>query len=83
MARYTDANCRLCRRKDKLFLKGKDATAPNVQWKNFPPGQHGQGRRSRFPNTDCSFAKSRRQRDFTDCRKHSSETSLRRRQNRA
>ena len=34
MARYTDANCKLCRREgQKLFLKGEDATAPSAQSK--------------------------------------------------
>lgn len=47
MARYTDANCRLCRREGcKMFLKG-DRCYTNkcaLERRNFPPGQHGQGR---------------------------------------
>ena len=38
MARYTDANCKLCRREgQKLFLKGER--------RNYAPGQHGQARK--------------------------------------
>lgn len=47
MARYTDANCRLCRREGcKLFLKGERCYSPKcaLEKRNFPPGQHGQGR---------------------------------------
>lgn len=50
MARYTDANCRLCRREgQKLFLKGERcySTKCAMEKRNFPPGQHGQGRRSK------------------------------------
>ena len=50
MARYTEAVCRQCRReKQKLFLKGdrcyteKCAVAPGRR--DYPPGQHGQGRK--------------------------------------
>ncbi len=48
MARYTGPVCRLCRREGmKLFLKGDrcytDKCALNK--KNYPPGQHGQGRK--------------------------------------
>ena len=48
MARYTGPVCRLCRREGmKLFLKGdrcySDKCALNK--KNYPPGQHGQGRK--------------------------------------
>lgn len=51
MARYTDANCRLCRREgQKLFLKGERcySTKCAMERRNFPPGQHGQGRRSKI-----------------------------------
>ncbi|MEE3362893.1 MAG: 30S ribosomal protein S4 [Anaerovoracaceae bacterium] len=47
MARYTDANCRLCRREGcKLFLKGDRCYSSKcaLERRNFPPGQHGQGR---------------------------------------
>jgi len=47
MARYTDANCRLCRREGcKLFLKGERCYSSKcaLEKRNFPPGQHGQGR---------------------------------------
>ena len=46
MARYTAANCRLCRREgQKLFLKGERcySTKCALEKRNFPPGQHGQG----------------------------------------
>ena len=48
MARYTDAVCKLCRREgDKLFLKGERCYSDkcSVSRRNFPPGQHGQGRK--------------------------------------
>ncbi len=48
MARYTDANCRLCRREgQKLFLKGERCYTGKcaLERRNFPPGQHGQGRK--------------------------------------
>lgn len=48
MARYTDANCRLCRREgQKLFLKGDRCYGGKcaLERKNYAPGQHGQGRK--------------------------------------
>lgn len=48
MARYTDANCRLCRREgEKLFLKGDRCYTGKcaLDKRNYPPGQHGQGRK--------------------------------------
>jgi small subunit ribosomal protein S4 len=51
MARYTDANCRLCRREgQKLFLKGERCYSPKcaLERRAFPPGQNGQGRRSKM-----------------------------------
>ena len=48
MSRYTEANCRLCRREgQKLFLKGERcySTKCAIEKRNFPPGQHGQGRK--------------------------------------
>jgi small subunit ribosomal protein S4 len=48
MARYTDAVCRLCRRESqKLFLKGERCYSPKcaLEKRNYPPGQHGQGRK--------------------------------------
>ncbi|MGL4484713.1 MAG: 30S ribosomal protein S4 [Anaerovoracaceae bacterium] len=48
MARYTDANCRLCRREgQKLFLKGDRCYSSKcaMERRAFPPGQHGQGRK--------------------------------------
>ncbi|MDO4517671.1 MAG: 30S ribosomal protein S4 [Bacillota bacterium] len=47
MARYTDANCRLCRREgQKLFLKGDRcySTKCAMEKRGYAPGQHGQGR---------------------------------------
>ncbi len=47
MARYLGAACRLCRREGmKLFLKGERCYTEKcaVERKNYPPGQHGQGR---------------------------------------
>jgi small subunit ribosomal protein S4 len=48
MARYTEAACRLCRREaTKLFLKGDRCYSPKcaLERRNYPPGQHGQGRK--------------------------------------
>ncbi|MBM4284796.1 MAG: 30S ribosomal protein S4 [Deltaproteobacteria bacterium] len=47
MARYTEARCRLCRReKMALYLKGDRCYTDKcaIQRRNYPPGQHGQGR---------------------------------------
>ena len=51
MARYTDPNCRLCRReRQKLFLKGTKCFTEKcpVERRGFPPGQHGQSRRAKI-----------------------------------
>lgn len=48
MARYTNASCRLCRRESqKLFLKGERCYSVKcaLEKRNYPPGQHGQGRK--------------------------------------
>jgi len=48
MARYTDANCKLCRREgEKLFLKGARCFTDKcaVERRKFAPGQHGQNMR--------------------------------------
>ena len=47
MARYTDADCKRCRReKTKLFLKGSKCESPKCPFEKrpYPPGQHGRGR---------------------------------------
>jgi small subunit ribosomal protein S4 len=47
VARYKDADCKLCRReKIKLFLKGTKCETPKcpVEKRPFPPGQHGRAR---------------------------------------
>jgi len=51
LATYRGPVCRLCRREGlKLYLKGercfKESCA--IEKRNFPPGQHGQGRRSKI-----------------------------------
>ncbi|MBK6876714.1 MAG: 30S ribosomal protein S4 [Ignavibacteria bacterium] len=51
MARYTGANCKLCRReRTKLFLKGTKCFTDKcpIESRNYPPGQHGQSRRQRM-----------------------------------
>lgn len=48
MAKYTDADCRLCRREGtKLFLKGDRCLSKKCAMERRPvvPGQHGQGRK--------------------------------------
>ena len=47
MARYTQADCKRCRReKMKLFLKGSKCESPKCPFEKrpYPPGQHGRGR---------------------------------------
>ncbi|HWP81965.1 MAG TPA: 30S ribosomal protein S4 [Bacteroidota bacterium] len=51
MARYIDASCKLCRReRQKLFLKGTKCYTEKcpIERRNYPPGQHGQSRRSKI-----------------------------------
>lgn len=51
MARYIDANCKLCRReRQKLFLKGTKCFTEKcpMEKRAYPPGRHGQSRRSRI-----------------------------------
>ena len=50
MARYIGPVCRLCRREDaKLFLKGDRCFTDKCGYdrRQYPPGQHGQGRKKR------------------------------------
>ncbi|MFC1591536.1 30S ribosomal protein S4 [Thermodesulfobacteriota bacterium] len=47
MARYTGSKCRMCRRENmKLFLKGERCYTDSCAFerRQYPPGQHGQGR---------------------------------------
>jgi len=51
MGRYIEASCRLCRReRQKLFLKGTKCFTEKcpVERRGYPPGQHGQSRRSKI-----------------------------------
>ncbi|MCF8305956.1 MAG: 30S ribosomal protein S4 [Ignavibacteriales bacterium] len=51
MARYTGSSCKLCRReKEKLFLKGSKCLSPAcpIEKRNYPPGEHGLSRRSKY-----------------------------------
>jgi small subunit ribosomal protein S4 len=51
MARHTESVCKLCRReRQKLFLKGQKCYTEKcpVENKNYAPGQHGLGRRSKI-----------------------------------
>lgn len=48
MARHRDSKCRQCRREgEKLFLKGERCYTDKcaIERREYPPGQHGQGRR--------------------------------------
>jgi len=50
LARYTESVCRYCRREqEKLFLKGDRCYTDkcSVERRNYPPGQHGQGRQKK------------------------------------
>jgi small subunit ribosomal protein S4 len=47
VARYTDADCKLCRRERmKLYLKGKRCDSPKcaIERRPYPPGEHGRAR---------------------------------------
>ncbi|HQI80913.1 MAG TPA: 30S ribosomal protein S4, partial [Deltaproteobacteria bacterium] len=47
MSRYTGAVCKICRREGmKLFLKGERCFTDKcaIEQREYPPGQHGQGR---------------------------------------
>jgi len=47
LARYTESQCRLCRREAmKLYLKGDRCYSDKcaIERRNYPPGQHGQSR---------------------------------------
>lgn len=51
MARYTGAECRLCRRENvKLFLKGDRCYGDKCAFERraYPPGQHGQRRAGKY-----------------------------------
>ncbi len=51
MARYIGSSCKLCRReRQKLFLKGSKCFSEKcpIEKRNYPPGQHGISRRSKF-----------------------------------
>ncbi|MFH2050015.1 MAG: 30S ribosomal protein S4 [bacterium] len=51
MARYRNANCKLCRREgEKLFLKGSRCLSDKcaIERREFPPGQHGNDRRRKI-----------------------------------
>ena len=51
MARYRDANCKLCRREgEKLFLKGTRCLSDKcaVERRQYVPGQHGQRMRRKI-----------------------------------
>ena len=51
MARYREANCKLCRREgEKLFLKGTRCLSDkcSVERRPYAPGQHGQSRRRKI-----------------------------------
>jgi small subunit ribosomal protein S4 len=58
MARYTGADCKLCRReKVKLFLKGSKCDSPKcpIEIRPYPPGEHG-----RIRQKDSEKQKARR-----------------------
>jgi len=53
MAVYHDARCRLCRREGaKLFLKHTRCFTDKgaIERRNYPPGEHGKGRRVKETN---------------------------------
>jgi small subunit ribosomal protein S4 len=53
MSRYTDADCRLCRREgEKLFLKGTRCYTHRcaIERRAYAPGQHGSARKAKLSN---------------------------------
>jgi len=53
MGKYLGSVCRLCRREgEKLFLKGTRCTTHRcaIERRDYPPGQHGAGRRTKLSN---------------------------------
>jgi small subunit ribosomal protein S4 len=53
MARYNDANCKLCRREgEKLFLKGRRCYSDKCSFerRSYAPGQHGHSMRYKVSN---------------------------------
>ncbi|MFH1479212.1 MAG: 30S ribosomal protein S4 [Candidatus Omnitrophota bacterium] len=59
MARYTQASCRLCRRKGlKLFLKGTRCYTDKCAFdrRSYAPGQHGKSRRAKISNYGMQLA---------------------------
>ena len=65
MARYTDEQCRICRREgQKLFLKGSRCYSDkcSISRRNYAPGQHGQKRAklSEYGTHACGCASRRK-----------------------
>ena len=80
MARYTGADCRLCRREGiKLFLKGDRCYTDKcaVERRPYPPGQAGQEARRATRSTASSCARSRRPSASTACSRSSSAATTR------
>jgi len=53
MGKYIGSVCRLCRREgEKLFLKGSRCSTHRCAFdrREYAPGQHGQGRRTKMSN---------------------------------
>ena len=61
MARYRDANCKLCRREgEKLFLKGARCLSPKCPFereRGYPPGEHGRLARFRRRRRSSDYAR--------------------------
>ena len=60
MARYRDANCKLCRReREKLFLKGHRCVTDKCAFERraYAPGQHGQRMRFKVSNYGKGYFK--------------------------
>lgn len=63
MARYKDARCRICRREsvklnlkgERCLTKGKCPMDKAYNPRNYPPGQHGLGRRRRPKTSDFAI----------------------------
>lgn len=78
MATYREAKCKLCRREGaKLFLKGDKCYMDKCPFNKRPvaPGQHGADRK-KVSEYGLQLRESRRRREFTACRKVSSENIM-------
>ena len=76
MARYTDEQCRICRREgQKLFLKGSRCYTDkcSISRRNYAPGQHGQKKQGPFLTTKKHKRKNKKQNHIMELEKNNLE----------